>query len=85
MLDLTVPAGQAPTDVLHAVIADTLDRAADLGAPAAHPPQVDDTLRRLAHARTTCDHDALDQLLRDLAIAAIAARVRLLALTPAPS
>lgn len=78
MIDLTVPEkGALPRELLLEVIADTFDAAHDLSAPAATVPQLQPSIDLARAAQARNDAAALDGFLRDIAVAAIATRVRM--------
>lgn len=78
MIDTTVPeTGMQPRDVLLEIVTDTFDEALDLNAAGTRPPQLDPSIHLARAAQRRDDVAELDAQLRNIAVAAIATRVRL--------
>lgn len=85
MIDIVVPEqGQQPHDLVLAAVTDVFDGAMDLTVPGAAPPQLGPTFELARAAAARDDEPELDRLLVLIAVASIAALVRLRCAPDAP-
>lgn len=82
MIDMSVPtAGAQPREVLLEVVTSTFDAALALSDVGARPPQLQPSIDDARRAQRDDDHARLDRELENIAVAAMATRVRLRAAT----
>lgn len=85
MIDTNVPtAGQQPRELVLDVVKDTFGAAMALADPGAEVPQLDPSISLARAAQRRDDIADLDNHLREIAVAAMATRVRLRAATDLP-
>jgi hypothetical protein len=83
MIDLTLPPGQQPRELVVAVIEETFEHAmrlTDVGAP--QPPQLGPAIEEARRFQAADDLVRLDRALGDVIVGAIATKVRVRAAMP---